>query len=228
MDLLAIVGPHRSGTSVTAGVLHHLGVEFGPRLMPPSPANPSGYFESLRVVEVHDVLLRSMDRAWDDVRPLPEGWERRTSTHMAAWRLVRHLCRFRGRVIGVKDPRMCWLLPLWKLVALRLGARLVPVVVARNMDATIASLARREQWPREQAQELVDSCVRGCFEWVAHPRAVVVKYEELLRDWRAYMGAVNDAVQGELPSRSLATADDVAEIEAAVDKFIDRGLQHHA
>lgn len=227
MDLLAIVGPHRSGTSVTAGVLHHLGVEFGPRLMPPSPANPSGYFESLRVVEVHDVLLRSLDRAWDDPRPLPLGWQLTVCAGITCRRLIRHLRRFPGHVLGVKDPRMCQMLPLWGEVAARLGARLVPVVVERNVDAIVSSLVHREQWPREQAQALVDSCLAGCRQWAAYPGAVVVRYEELLADWRGQMDGVADALFGDCP-RTTAQPDEIAAQEAAVEAFIDKGLQHHA
>lgn len=221
-QLLAVVGCHRSGTSVTAGVLHHLGVDFGPNLMPPSPANPSGYFESLRVVDVHDVLLRSMDRAWDDPRPLPKGWQFSVHAGIACQRLVRHLRRFPGRVLGVKDPRMCQLLPLWVKVAAELGARLVPVMVTRRTGATIASLARREAWPLGRAEALVREHLQGWWEWrTAHPDAVVVKYEELLEDWAAGIAGLDDAVGG-LPWILEPDAQD------NVDEFIDRGLQHRA
>jgi hypothetical protein len=41
---IIVVGPYRSGTSVTAGVLHHLGVDMGAALPPGDAWNMNGSF----------------------------------------------------------------------------------------------------------------------------------------------------------------------------------------
>ena len=42
---LVVLGMHRSGTSALAGMLHHLGVALGDRLMKATLDNPRGYWE---------------------------------------------------------------------------------------------------------------------------------------------------------------------------------------
>ena len=42
-----VAGPPRSGTSLTAGILHRLGISMGSRLLPAAPMNPKGFFMDL-------------------------------------------------------------------------------------------------------------------------------------------------------------------------------------
>src|SRR5580658_3168224 len=72
---LVVLGMHRSGTSALAGMLHHLGVALGERLMPASPDNPRGYWEHSEIVAINHRLMATMGWAWDDIRPLPAGFE---------------------------------------------------------------------------------------------------------------------------------------------------------
>ena len=62
---LLVLGMHRSGTSATAGLLVRLGVEAPMMLMPADASNPEGYWESRRLWEVHERLLRDADSRWD-------------------------------------------------------------------------------------------------------------------------------------------------------------------
>ena len=50
-----VAGPPRSGTSLTAGLLHRLGVSMGSRLLPADTMNPKGFFVDL---DFEDVLSR--------------------------------------------------------------------------------------------------------------------------------------------------------------------------
>ena len=70
-----VLGMHRSGTSALAGILHHLGVELGDRLMQASPDNPRGYWEHRDIVAVNHKLMAELGWSWDDIRPLPARWE---------------------------------------------------------------------------------------------------------------------------------------------------------
>jgi hypothetical protein len=56
-----ILGPYRSGTSLTACVLHELGVTFGPRqgMVPADQRNPSGYFERDDINAANTALIES-------------------------------------------------------------------------------------------------------------------------------------------------------------------------
>lgn len=47
-----VAGPPRSGTSLTAGLLHRLGVSMGSRLLPADTMNPKGFFVDLDFEEI--------------------------------------------------------------------------------------------------------------------------------------------------------------------------------
>ncbi len=63
-----ILGSGRSGTSMVAGTLAQAGYYMGDTLLPPTEANPVGYYESREVEDVNDGLIRSM--------LYPVWWER--------------------------------------------------------------------------------------------------------------------------------------------------------
>lgn len=54
---LVVLGMHRSGTSALIGVLGLLGADLPQDLMPPTTANPRGYFESMKAYRLNDALL---------------------------------------------------------------------------------------------------------------------------------------------------------------------------
>jgi glycosyltransferase involved in cell wall biosynthesis len=114
-----VAGMHRSGTSLTAGLLERLGVDMGPDLVPADRANRRGYFEDRDVVRLHQRAFAGRfppsgsghaDWGWtpdasiaphDLVRWQPDGRElvaRRAAT---------------GRRWGFKDPRATIVLDFW-------------------------------------------------------------------------------------------------------------------
>jgi hypothetical protein len=157
---LLIAGPHRGGTSAVAGALYHAGVYFGPkaRLMPPSPANPRGYFENLDVVRAHDLLLGSLGRTWRSTE-LPEDWLD-TAAAKAAYLKLRAIViaqlarRPRGtELFAVKDPRLCLLLPIWHEVLFGIADMLV-LLVLRDARACARSLSRRDGIDLETGEDM--------------------------------------------------------------------------
>ena len=63
---LFVIGPHRSGTSALAAVVHAWGLALGPQegLLPPTGDNPLGYLEPVWLVDFHDELLRTFGTDW--------------------------------------------------------------------------------------------------------------------------------------------------------------------
>src|SRR5689334_22437193 len=67
---LVVLGMHRSGTSLLAGVLGLLGASLPKHMMPPNGANPKGFFEAQKIVGLHDNMLSAMKSSWIDFRRL--------------------------------------------------------------------------------------------------------------------------------------------------------------
>ena len=110
MTGVCVIGLHRGGTSAVAGVLHHLGVFMGDQLLEPSEDNPKGYFEDRRFMELHTAIMGG-----DWKRPL-ENFQRDIWPEFKCQytTLVREFEEH--ELWGVKDPRLCYCLPLLQSV----------------------------------------------------------------------------------------------------------------
>ena len=68
-----VTGCHRSGTSLLASLIHGLVTGQDPRQrsgdLELKLENPLGFFESERLVEINDILLKAIGCQWD--RPIP-------------------------------------------------------------------------------------------------------------------------------------------------------------
>jgi hypothetical protein len=133
---LIILGMHRSGTSLTAGLLQQAGLQIGQELMGANSANPKGHFENVAFYHFHQSLLRSQgvsDDGWTLQAAIPVEAAYRTqaleliASHAAppAW--------------GWKDPRTVLFADFW--------ADLMPtarfLVVYRAPWEVVDSLYRR-------------------------------------------------------------------------------------
>lgn len=97
-----VLGMHRSGTSVTAGVLKRLGVDVGRKLLPGPGYNPTGFFENLEFVNLNANILRSLGGNWRKPPPqeaiLKRARENASKIEEVVKRNIRELW-------GFKDPR---------------------------------------------------------------------------------------------------------------------------
>ena len=147
--LILAVGMHRSGTSLLGSLLGGLGVSLPGQLIPADEANPEGYHEWDRIVDLQERLLVELDRWWpseEGLQPLPEGW----LEHPATLRTRRELVELLSSHLqgsgpwAVKDPRTSLLLPLWRSVAAELDLNLQLVLALRHPAEVAASLIHRD------------------------------------------------------------------------------------
>lgn len=214
---LIVLGMHRSGTSALTGMLHHLGVALGTRLMPATDDNPRGYWEHLDIVRVNQRLMAALGLNWDDIRAPPAGFERDDAARAAGCELAALLERdFAATPLwGVKDPRVCRLMPLW--AGLLAAAQVAPryLLAVRHPLDVAASLAARDGI----------GTARALLLWLGHlldaeratraaPR-LIVHYEDLVggRGWRAVADRIAAAFGVTWPHAGVTA-------EAAVDAFL--------
>jgi hypothetical protein len=155
-----VIGMHRSGTSLIAGILGALGVYVGPELYGRQGAllaeasqasRVSGYAEAGSFFRLNELLLRTAGSDWSRVEPFLQrrdeaGWSRWAaaglgwSTHRSL--LTEYLAPLPQSYEGAwgwKDPRNSLTLPLW----LRLFPEARIIDVRRSQEAVVDSLHRR-------------------------------------------------------------------------------------
>ena len=149
---VAIVGMHRSGTSMVAKLLHQAGLNLGDEadLMPPAEENPEGFYEHLEFVSLNDEVLNVAGAGWDCPPAAGFDWDdealdpfRTRARHLAA--------PLRERLPwGWKDPRTSLTLPFWRSAI----GPLRTVVVIRNPLEVVSSLVRRNGFSAALALKL--------------------------------------------------------------------------
>jgi hypothetical protein len=138
---VAVVGMHRSGTSMVAKLLQQAGLNLGDEadLMPPAAENPEGFYEHLQFVRLNDEVLNVAGAGWDCPPAAGVDWDddaldpyRTRARHLAA--------PLQERLPwGWKDPRTTLTLPFWRSAF----GPLRTVVVVRNPLEVVTSLHRR-------------------------------------------------------------------------------------
>lgn len=167
--MIFVIGPHRSGTSLVAGMLSRLGVYMGPSWA--DQYNPTGYFEDRHFLEFNKWLVG--DWRNPDFHGLTDG---------QAITFRRLLKMREGRDLhGVKDPRLC--LTASVLVPIVAGCEEVRIVnVNRDVDASVQSLMKRNDLTEAHARKLTLTYyeARRKFLAVFEDDTLSVKYEDML------------------------------------------------
>jgi hypothetical protein len=218
---VVILGMHRSGTSALCGALDLIGVDFGKHLIPASDANEKGHWEHEEIVRLHDGLLSSLGSCWDDDEPLPSDWAEREITREIGSHLIEILERdfAHSSLFGIKDPRMCRLMPLWRQIFQTLRVEPHFVLVVRHPWEVAESLAKRDGTEHLKSYFLwLDSVVQAESATRNH-RRTLVRYEKMMDDPVAILGELGEELGVDLRAPSP--------IEASVRHFLDPSLRHH-
>lgn len=220
--MVVVAGMHRSGTSALARSCNLLGVDLGDDFIPQQPDNRSGFWEDASVKDTDDLALASHGLVWDDVRPLPAPWRDGFGGDEVRARLRATLTALarRGPLVGVKDPRISRLLPLWLPLLDEIGVTPVFLIALREPEAVVRSLAERDGIGPERARLLWLRYTLEAERATRGRRRAFVVFDELLSDWRTSLArAARDA--------DLAWPVPYDDAAAALASFLDPSLRHH-
>jgi hypothetical protein len=220
---LCILGVHRGGTSAVTRAFNLFGAFVGDAgdLMQPTPENPEGYWERLDIYAFHQRLLAAMQRQWDTVLPLPDGWHHAPAVAPYREELKGIVGKaFAGRPFWAwKDPRSCILLDLWKDLLGELGADLNAVVVLRHPVDVAASLGKRDGFGLE----------KSCGIWLSHTLAALRSVEGVRTTFIGYDDFLEDPVRQVVrcaEALGIAPPDEAAEAFAAIGDSVCKELRH--
>jgi hypothetical protein len=139
---VVICGAPRSGTSMLAEIFMRAGYHPGRDFIPPSPSNPHGFFEDIRVNRMNDDLLAELTPGHHD-GPLPRSlwWMESFDGPVGA----RDVARCRELVppapFVMKDPRFVYTGPAWTAAWTAASSAPLVIVMVRPIDDVTRSLA---------------------------------------------------------------------------------------
>ena len=212
---LVILGAHRSGTSALMGSLHRMGIYLGSRYI-------VDHYEHTDIVTANDVLLNRLDSAWDDPFALPERWWRQEQLADVKSGLGSIVDReFGGRALwGLKDPRLCVLLPLWlELLKLR---RIEPlfIIALRNPFEIARSHTKRDGFSTEKGLVLWLNQILSAEQYSRGFKRCFCRFDDILRDPEAALERFRMQLGFSYP-RPLKQG--LGNVRA----FLDPDLKHH-
>jgi len=218
--VILVLGMHRSGTSALAGCIAKLGVQTPSQLMPPTPDNPKGYWETFELMHIHDRLLESADLEWSDVSPFPQTWYQTDSAHLFKTEIQAFLSTQinQNQLFLIKDPRICRIPGFWFEMLEANNTKTHTVFSLRNPLEVAESLFARDKIP----------IAIGCLLWLRHildselsSRKLsrsFVRYEDLIAAPKEALSKVANDLDISWPS------DNWDEIES----FMEPNLRHHS
>jgi glycosyltransferase involved in cell wall biosynthesis len=194
---ICVLGPPRSGTSLTARLLDLAGVHLGPReellgeerrqlftegeavMARAEYSNPGGHWEHYRLMRLNERLLRTLGGNWRELPLLPPGWELATELDELREEAQVILAEsFASRQLwGWKDPRNSLTLPFWR--------RLLPetryVICVRNPVEVAQSLQRRDGIPLADGVRLWQAYLAAAFLNTSGRPRLIVAYEDYFK-----------------------------------------------
>ena len=218
---LLVLGMHRSGTSSLAGTLVKLGATAPKTLHPAQMDNERGFFESVVLMHINIEILGSAASDWHDWRAFDKAWFESASAEEFEEKAAAALVDEFGlsRLIVVKDPRICRIMPFWTKVLHRAGFTTRVIIPVRSPLEVARSLQKRDRFPMSKSLLL----------WLRHvldaeaasrnvPRAVI-DWPNFLADWRLAAVRMEEQIGVSWPGLSDLSANEI-------DDFLTPSLRH--
>ena len=194
----------------------------GSFLMPAQEGvNEKGFWEQEKIVSVHDRLLQYFGLSWDDPRHLPPDWWLQEFPQQC----VEEICSIitedmkANSLWAIKDPRICRLMPLWRLVFDRLDIEPFFLCIVRNPLEVAASLYIRDGMPKDLAVLL----------WLQHNLEAVdgtAAYKRRFIDYRQLLSQGDTLLRGILQGFSI-DLDLSVSLSRKGEQFLSTELRHH-
>ena len=182
-----VLGMHRSGTSVVAGILHFNKVIMGtyetfwPR---PLPQNPKGFYENYDFRKINDTILQESDyntKHYKATIPIPE------LSKSIKKKMIKTVGRYESKFEnwGWKDPRTCLTISNWIGIfkEMDLIEKVNIVFVSRQSLSVARSLKKRNALPLLQGVNLWKVYTERAIDFceLSNIPTIYLSFEEILK-----------------------------------------------
>lgn len=210
---------HRSGTSVLSGALYHAGVYMGENLTPGRSENPKGFFEDDDVWRLNEEIMWLLGRSWNDPRRFPEKWMESNKVNDYKEKIAHVLKeKFSSQHLwGIKDPRICRLVPLWKGLFESETTEVCYVISVRHPYDVYMSMNKRESIDIDHSFLLWIRSYLDLIEFTEGAERKFVFYDDLIE-------SPVDEIQKIAHLFNIKLVDGINE---KLDSHVDKGLRHN-
>ncbi|NCC55845.1 MAG: hypothetical protein EOM11_10285, partial [Erysipelotrichia bacterium] len=215
---ILVLGMHRSGTSALTGLLSLLDVYLADTTKG-DESNQKGYFENWKVQQLNDKIFSFIGSSWHDEFFNLDKIENINFDISELINIVKSDFEYSER-FAIKDPRVCFLFPLWEEALNKLNIDIKIILPYRNPIEVANSLNKRDGMPLEKGMLLwayyfllAEKFSRG------HSR-VFVGFDELIAD----TSRVIDTISSKL---FLNLKDKYNQNKKEIGKFLEPSLKHH-
>jgi hypothetical protein len=180
MKTIVILGMHRSGTSMVAGILQQLGVDIGGDLLEAYISNPFGHFENKQFYEINKRILATCGGDWLSPPPLEIILQQ---NNLYSKEIMDVINRNKSELWGWKDPRTAFTIDLF----LPYLENPYFIVCYRNNFDIASSLNRRDGLEIEECYLLIDTYLKRIDDFFKkHPslKKLDLSYEDIRKNPR--------------------------------------------
>lgn len=219
-----VLGMHRSGTSAFAGMLKLLGAELGADLMQPWADNPKGFFENNKIWQFNQEMLEQCGATWEDPFLYGIDWHekhglKRFKPQIKAL-IEGELVQSGGKLLAIKDPRLCILYPLWREVMEEIGIASVCVLPFRHPIEVAQSLRERNGFCIERGYQLwLNYVFTAELASRKFPR-VFIRFDDLFESPEKIVQSISRNLGVSFPQSFESVSNDIY-------AFLDLTLKHH-
>jgi hypothetical protein len=192
--LFLILCLHRSGSSATAGVMHHLGIHMGDKLLPATAHNPKGHYENAEFVSINQQILQAAHSTWNN----PPSRDKIAGIHFPDAKIKAFLINHVKPVWGLKDPRALFTFEVWKPY-LEEVADIYYVFVHRPFKASVSSLAKRDRISISRANQILTPYLKNLYLYrhtygLPSKNIIDISYQDLLNDPDPFVRKLNEKI----------------------------------
>lgn len=187
-----VLGPGRSGTSLTMKLLEQSGLRLSAELEPESEDNPEGHFEDLAISHLLQDFVYSLGMS--PYLPRADNWvdaPTYDATRVGLVQAVRSELAASPKAWGFKDPRVSLTWPMWQQVFTEVKVTPAPVFCSRDAASVVRSLIRAYGFTQPMAEGLYLYRSLHALEDVSEPW-FFVPYAEWTRDGATLLAGLTE------------------------------------
>ena len=218
---ILVLGMHRSGTSALTGLLNNLDIALGSKIAGSASDNEKGFFENLNFINYNEKLLKKLNSSWDDV--FFDYDEKKDIIDINDKKELQEIVvnEFKqNEILAIKDPRMCYLFPLYADALKELDIEIKVLLPYRNPFEVAKSLHKRNKFTTEKSIALWLNYFLYAENFSRGYQRYFLKFDNLLYKTDETIIEIDKFLELNLHKKYLFNKD-------KIDAFLEPGLKHN-